>query len=275
MSLDPFKQRFPWWGSDLQTLANRFSPPLADLAPHASERLSFALRDGTGDTLLASLDRPAEPTVTRPLAIVVHGLTGAEDSAYVLSIARHLLDGGHTVLRLNLRGAGPSRPVCTGHYYAGRSQDFRALLELLPKHLTRDGIVAVGYSLGGAMLLKYLGEEGTATPLSAAASVSAPIDLAATCHRMMRPRNVLYHGYLLQQMKREATGEGAALSVAERAAILGSGTIREYDDGFIAPRHGFAGADDYYERCKPLRFMSGIRIPTDVLASLLVPARSS
>jgi predicted alpha/beta-fold hydrolase len=264
----PFAPRFPWWGSDLQTLANHFSPPPADLAPHASERLSFALRDGTGDTLLASLDRPAAPKAARPLAIVVHGLTGAEDSAYILNIACHLLDGGHTVLRLNLRGAGPSRPVCGGHYYAGRSQDFRHLLELLPKDLTRDGIVAVGYSLGGAMLLKYLGEEGATTPLSAAASVSAPIDLAITCRSMMRPRNWLYHYHMLANMKVEATAEGAKLSAAERTAILGAHTVWQYDDVFITPRYGFGDAADYYERCKPLRFLPDIRIPTLVLASL-------
>jgi len=268
LELPPFKSRFPWWGGDLQTLANRWRLPRTDVVPHASERLSFALRDGTADTLLAMLDRPVAPKAGRPLAIVIHGLTGAEDSAYILSIARHLLDRGHTVLRLNLRGAGPSRPVCGGHYYAGRSQDLRALLEVLPSELTRDGIVAVGYSLGAAMLLKYLGEEGSRTPLKGAASVSAPIDLAATCQSMMRPRNALYHSYLLRQMKREATGEGATLSATERSAILGSGSIRQYDDRFIAPRHGFADADDYYERCKPLRFMAGIRVPTLVLASL-------
>ncbi len=259
LSWPPFKPRFPWWGGDLQTLANRLRPSRAGLAPHASEPLSFALRDGTGDTLLAMLDRPAAPKPGRPLAIVIHGLTGAQNSAYILSMARHLLDHGHRVLRLNLRGAGPSRATCGGHYYAGRSQDFRAPLER---------IVAVGYSLGAAMLLKYLGEEGARTPLSAAASVSAPIDLSATCHCMMRPRNVFYHRFLLAQMKREATGQGAALSAAERAAILGSASIRAYDDLFIAPRHGFAGADDYYERCRPLRFMASIRVPTLVLAAL-------
>ena len=267
MSLDlpPFRPRFPWWSGDLQTLANRFYP-LPRLAPHRSERLPFKLSDG--DTLLSMLDHPAAPKAGRPLAIVIHGLTGAEDSAYVLSMARHLLDGGHRVLRLNLRGAGPSRGLCGSHYYAGRSQDFRELLTLLPGDLTQDGIVAVGYSLGAAMLLKYLGEEGTRTPLSAAASVSAPIDLAATCASMMRPRNRLYHGYLLGQMKREATGEGARLSPAERAAILGSCSIREYDDRFIAPRHGFGGADDYYRRCRPLAFMADIRVPTLILAAL-------
>jgi uncharacterized protein len=263
--LPPFKPRFPWWGGDLQTLAGRFGRAV-NLAPHASERLALKLPDG--DTLLGMLDRPAVPKPGRPLAIVIHGLTGAEDSPYMRSIARRLLDGGHMVLRLNLRGAGPSRPLCGGHYYAGRSQDFRAVLAVLPAELTGQGLVAIGYSLGGAMLLKYLGEEGARTPLVAAASVSAPIDLAATSHNMLRPRNRLYHHYLLRQMKREATGEGAALSEAERAAILGSRTIREYDDVFIAPHHGFADAEDYYERCKALAFMAAIRVPTLMLAAL-------
>ena len=218
MSLDPplfwppFRQRFPWWGGDLQTLANRLRPTHIELAPHRSERLSFPLSDGTDDTLLAMLDRPAAPEAGRPLAILIHGLTGAEDSLYILSMAHQLLDAGHAVLRLNLRGAGPSRAICGGHYYAGRSQDLRSLLVALPAALTKDGIVAVGYSLGGAMLLKYLGEEGTSTPLVAAASVSAPIDLSVACARMMRPRNVLYHRFLLSQMKIEATGAGASLS---------------------------------------------------------------
>jgi predicted alpha/beta-fold hydrolase len=172
------------------------------------------------------------------------------------------------VLRLNLRGAGPSRRLCGQHYYAGRSQDFRILLSLLPDELTRDGLVAVGYSLGGAMLLKYLGEEGRATPLRAAATVCAPIDLAVTCRHMMRRRNHLYHRYILDLMKAEATGEGAVVSPAERAAIMASRTVWDYDDFFIAPRYGFADAVDYYERCRPSRFMAGIGVPTLVLAAM-------
>lgn len=264
--LPPFQPRFPWWTGDLQTIANRLRAPDA-LAPHTSERLTFPLPDGTGDTLLASLDCPAAPRRGAPLAILIHGLTGAEDSRYIFSMARLLLDRGNRVLRLNLRGAGPSRALCGEHYYAGRSQDFRTLLAILPKELTADGAVAVGYSLGGAMLLKYLGEEGRAAPLLAAASVSAPIDLAVTCRYMMRRRNRLYHRYILDQMKVEATGAGAVVSAAERAAIMGSRTVWDYDDFFIAPRYGFASAEDYYERCRPTRFMGSIGIPTLVLAA--------
>ena len=269
MSLDlpPFRPRFPWWGGDLQTMANRLRRTAIDLASHASERLSFPLTDGTGDTLLATLHRPVVPRAGATLVLLIHGLTGSEDSSYILSQARLLLDRGHRVLRLNLRGAGPSRALCGGHYYAGRSQDFRTLLSLLPADLTQDGLAAVGYSLGGAMLLKYLGEEGAASPLKAAASVCAPIDLALTCRNIMRMRNGIYHHHLLSQMKIEALGEGAVLSVAERAGITNSRSVWEYDDVFIAPHYGFGSAENYYESCKPVRFMADIRVPTLMLAA--------
>ena len=85
---------------------------------------------------------------------------------------------------------------------------------------------------------------------------------------MMRPRNWLYHTYILAEMKtrgagrrRRAVGGGAG----DRA--LGSRSVREYDDRFIAPRYGFRGADDYYELCTPLSFMPEIRVPTLVLAA--------
>jgi predicted alpha/beta-fold hydrolase len=240
-------------------------PTPAARPPH-SERLSFRLADG--DTLLATIDRPARPQPGRPLVILIHGLTGSQDSLYVLSQAGVLAECGHRVLRLNLRGAGPSRAVCAGHYYAGRSQDFRELLSLLPAELSRDGVAAVGYSLGGAMLLKYLGEEGATAPLLAAASICAPIDLSATCRNMMRLRNRIYHRHILGEMKREATGKGAVLTPRERLAIRDSVSVWHYDETFIAPRHGFAGAEDYYARCSPLGFMADIRVPTLVLASL-------
>jgi uncharacterized protein len=268
LDLPPFKPRFPWWGADLQTIAIRLAPTLkTNLAPHCSERMYFPLSEGSGDTLLGMIDRPAEPAIGKPLVILIHGLTGCEDSAYILNTARHLLDRGHTVLRLNLRGAGPSRPFCREHYFVGRTADFRRVLALLPAELTSNGIMAVGYSLGGAMLLKYLGEEGSFSPLRAAASVCAPIDLSRTCQHMMRPRNRFYHSYILNGVKREALAEGADLTARERAAVAAVQSVWEYDELFISPRYGFNGAEDYYDLCKPLNFMPEIRVPTLVLAA--------
>ena len=119
LGFPPFRPRFPWWGGDLQTVASRLLPPAVDLGPHAAERLRFILPDGTGDTMLAMLHGPATPRAGAPLVLLIHGLTGSESSRYMLTMTHLLLERGHRVLRLNLRGAGPSRPLCSGHYYAG------------------------------------------------------------------------------------------------------------------------------------------------------------
>jgi predicted alpha/beta-fold hydrolase len=258
----PFRERAPWRGGDLQTVrnlvaGNRGAPP-----PAAGERLWFDL--GDGDRLAALLHRPTT-AAARPLAVLVHGLAGSEASAYLVATAGHLLAAGHPVLRLNLRGAGPSRATCRDAYHAGRTADFAAALAALPFDATQHGIVAVGYSLGGNMLLKHLGERGAAAGLRAAASVSAPLDLAAASRRFREPRNALYQRWLLGHMKREALADGSGLSPAERAAFAGARTVYDFDDRYVAPRHGFAGADDYYARCSAAGFLAGIAVPTLLL----------
>lgn len=267
LELPPFRPRFPWWGADLQTIAILLNPTPSDLAPHTSERVCFPMADRTGDILLGMLDRPQVPVDGRPLVVLLHGLTGSEDSPYILSAARMLLDRGHAVMRLNVRGAGPSRPYCTEQYHVGRTADFRRVLSQIPEELVRNGMIAVGYSLGGAMLLKYLGEEGAFAPLRAAVSICAPIDLLRTGQHMMRPRNWLYHRYLLRGIKAEATAAGAWLSEEERAIVRAARSVWEYDDRFISPRYGFMGAGDYYALCAPIHFMPEIRVPTMVLAA--------
>ena len=141
------------------------------------------------------------------------------------------------------------------------------MLSQLPDDLTDNGIAVVGYSMGGAMLLKYLGEEGSFSPLRAAATICAPLDLKRTCEHMQRPRNWLYHNYILADIKKETLAEGGELSAEEREIVRSVRSVREYDDRFIAPRYGFRDADDYYELCAPLNYMPEIRVPTMVLAA--------
>jgi predicted alpha/beta-fold hydrolase len=267
LELPPFRPRFPWWSADLQTIAVLLGTHETNLAPHSSERLCFCMADRSGDILLGMLDRPTQPLAGRPLVILIHGLTGCESSSHVLNGARHLLDRGYSVLRLNLRGCGASRPYCREHYHIGRTADFRQVLWQLPEDLTDNGIVAVGYSMGGAMLLKLLGEEGSYSPLRAAATICAPLDLMQTCRHMSRPRNWLYHAYILNDLKKEALADGGRMSAEERAIVSGVRSVFEYDDKFIAPRYGFRGAVDYYELCSPLNYMPEIRVPTMVIAA--------
>lgn len=267
LDLPPFRPRFPWWNADLQTIAVVLAGYSVDLSPHSSERLCFCMADRSGDILVGMLDRPAEPRADRPLVILVHGLTGCENSSHVVNAARHLLDRGYRVLRLNLRGCGASRPYCREHYHIGRTADFRRILAQLPDDLTADGVVAVGYSMGGAMLLKYLGEEGAFSPLRAAATICAPLDLLQTAEHMMRPRNWLYHTYLLNDLKKETLAPGGELVDEERHVVRMARSLRELDDRFISPRYGFRDAEDYYSLCSPLHYMPEIRVPTMVLAA--------
>ena len=262
-TVPPFRERAPWFGGDLQTLRNviRGTPP--DLP--FGERLLLPVSGG--DRLAARLDRRAGP-IARPLVVLVHGLAGSEASRPVVASMRHLFGQDWPVLRLNLRGALPSCPTAAGHYHAGRTEDLAEALRALPADLTRYGIVLLGHSLGGNLVLKFMGEGGHGLPVLAAVAVSTPIDLAATCARMMTRRNFVYHRYMLDAMKREALAPGAAVSAAERAAIAAVRNVYEFDDRFIAPRFGYRDAQDYYESNAAKHFLAGIARPTLVLHAL-------
>ena len=258
MALD-FLPRFPWLTGDLQTLRNTLVRPRIELSPWPERRLELDL--GDGDRLLAKLHLPAGPQVKPPL-LLIHGLTGCEDSFYLRGTAAHFLRLGHAVVRLNLRGAGPGRALARGHYHAGRSADLRrALVELAaPLPEIERGLLAMGYSLGGNMLMKLLGEGELPLPILAAASISAPIDLKATQVRMMQPRNALYHRYLLSRMKAESTADTKVLAEVR--------SVWSFDEKVVAPANGFAGAEDYYARCAAKGYWRGIAVPTLILSAL-------
>jgi len=264
-----FLARPPWWGGDLQTIRNYLRKPAIALDPYPAEPLEFPMLDGSDDVLVATLNRPLSTDGPRPLVVLIHGLTGCETSTYMQASARYLLERGHPVLRLNLRGAGPSRPRCRLQYHAGRTEDLRTVVGRMDGRLAANGIVIVGFSLGGNMLLKYLGEQGRRAPLLGAVGVSAPIDLKATQLRLMQRRNRRYHDHLLGRMKEEIAAPDSQLSDLERAGLDTISSVYEFDDRVVAPRNNFASADDYYARCSAKNLLGEIRVPT-----LLIHARN-
>ena len=260
-----FRSRPPWWGGDLQTLRNMLVGRHPDLSPYPAVDMRLPMRDGSGDHLVGALHAPApasQVSASRPLAVLIHGLTGCQDSLYMLRSAAAFLATGYPVLRLSLRGAGPSRPLCRFQYHAGRSEDLRDALLGLPAEVTANGLVLVGYSLGGNMLLKFLADYGRDFPVLAAGSVSAPIDLAESSRRFLDRRNWLYHRWLLARMKEETlAGPADALTAEERARVTQAATVLAFDDMHVAPRNGFAGAADYYAKCSALGFLPAIEVP--------------
>jgi predicted alpha/beta-fold hydrolase len=229
------------------------------LSRWSAERIHFEA--GDGDTLNGVLHRPQ--AATGRIVVLVHGLTGCEDSAYVRATARHLLLAGRPVLRLNLRGAPPSRATCRRMYHAGRSDDLALVFDrLADRGDAPGGIDAVGYSLGGNVLLKHLSETGGASPVSRAVAVSAPLDLATVSRRLEAPRNRFYHRWLLARMQADWRGGPLDLTDRQRAALDEARSIRAFDDQVVAPANGFADADDYYARCSSGPLLRQIVRPT-------------
>ena len=269
---DDFVERPPWIGADLQTLRNSFLPQ----PNHLRNSISILLPMRDGDRLTASLNIPHEQ-IDKPLLILVHGLTGSENSANIIAAANYLVQKSWPVLRLNLRGATPTRPLAQGHYHAGKTEDLREAINQLPQHLLEHGAVLIGHSLGGNLILKFLGEGLRDEKIIGGVAISSPLLLRDACSQMMKPRNFFYHRHILKAMKDEALAPGAMLSEIEINAISTARSIYDFDHNFIAPLFGFKGADDYYKKNSSKEFLSGINKPTLIIHALddpWIPAQS-
>lgn len=266
INLPAFRPRPPWLTGDLQTLRNPLIGKAPDLSPWPAERLRIETEDASGDTLLATLHRQ-QGGAGEAVAVIIHGLAGCEDSLYVMRTARDLLHAGWSVMRVNLRGAGPSRPLCRENFNAGRTGDIRLFIDYARERLGFQQVIPIGFSLGGNAVLKLLGEYGGRAPargVPAAISVSAPIDLAATSRRVLAPRNWIYQRYILQHMKRGVLAT-PGLSAAMRQAIRGVPNVWRFDDVFTAPSGGYADAAEYYARNSAMHFLPRIEVPALII----------
>ena len=264
VSFPHFRPRLPWLGGDLQTLRNTFMRPSPDFAPYPSERLFLKMNDGSGDALWALANRPSHDA-GKPTVVLVHGLTGCETSRNIMVSAAYHLSQGYPVIRLNLRGAGPSLGTCEGHYHAGRSADLRDAITALPNRLKSAGLFVVGVSLGGNVVLKYMAENESMDYILGAAAVCAPIDLRAAQQRIMEPRNAIYHRHLLRSMKQDALLWTEKNANSVRGALPKINSVYDFDDLIVAHHNGFDGAEDYYKRSSAKPLLGQIDKPTLLL----------
>ena len=262
-----FHPRRPWLGADLQTLRNRLRRPLirplqTRLARQA-EILEIPLPHSPGDRLRAGINAPDRLIMPKPMVLLIHGLTGCESSDNIVSSAWHFLKQGHPVARLNLRGAGPGAALAESMYHAGLTDDLRAVIAGLKKHpLAGQGLVAMGVSLGGNMLLKYLGEAGMDSGLRAAVSVSAPISLKLAQRRIETVRNFIYHRVLLHDMLQGLRSLPRMLEPLTDFDFRRIQRIYDFDNLVVAGFHGYRDADHYYRENSACAFLGAIRTPT-------------
>lgn len=208
----------------------------------------------------------------RRTAVLVHGLGGSTRSAYLQRAARALFEAGHHVVGLDLRGAGLGAARSTKLYHAGIEPDVRVALEHLGRdHRVRD-LWLIGFSLGGQVSLFSAARWGDTPPagLRGVIGVCPPLDLAAASRRIEAPRARPYLRYVMTSLIDGAVALKRrlpdALAVSERD-LLRLTTIREYDERVIAPMHGFASADAYYEACSAGPRLGDLRIEAHVIAA--------
>ncbi len=250
----------PWWlpGGHLQTIAAALAP-----APRVAWRRE---RWDTPDGDFIDLDWAGS---SGPLLALFHGLEGGSSSHYARSIAAQALARRWRCVVPHFRGCSGVINRLPRAYHSGDSEE----LDWILRRLRPD--FAVGVSLGGNVLLKWLGERGSeaATIVQRAAAASAPLDLAAAGRALDRGVNRrLYTRVFLTTLKAKVFAKMALRRVAiDERRLARARTLHEFDDLFTAPQHGFRDADDYWARASSAPWLEHIRVPTLVLNALNDP----
>lgn len=267
MNCSPTPFRPAGWlpGGHLQTLWNPFCRR-APLLQRRRERLWLA----DGDFIDLDWHGPHEADV--PLVLVLHGLTGSSSSLYVLGLQQQLANRNWASVALNWRGCSGEPNRLPRAYHSGASDDLAEVIGHLQAARPLAPLYAVGYSLGGNVLLKYLGETGQAAPLQKAVAVSVPFRLDQCADRIGLGFSRVYQAHFMREMvgyvkakQRLFSRQGKTehLATLERLGSLhGMRTFWDFDGRFTAPLHGYADATDYYRRASSRYFLPDIRIPT-------------
>lgn len=204
-----------------------------------------------------------------PLVVVLHGLEGSARSGYACELYRQLGRRGLGTVGLNFRSCSGELNRAPRLYHSGETSDLSFVLEVLSGRFPGRPLAAAGVSLGGNVLLKHLGEVGSASPLAAAAAVSVPFDLAAGSDHMESGFARLYVEALLRPLRAKVLARSAELDGRiDLPRAIAARTFREFDDAATAPLHGFADAEEYYRRSSSGPLLGSIRVPTAVIHAL-------
>ncbi len=195
------------------------------------------------------------------VAVISHGLEGSTSRAYVRGMARTLKGHGWDALAWNLRGCSGEPNHKLRLYHSGATDDLDAVVQHARKRY--DMVALVGFSLGGNMTLKYLGERGTDTSVLRAAVFSVPVDLASSSVALARWGNALYMRYFLRSLRGKVETKARQFpGEIDTAGLRGLRDFRGFDDRYTATLHGFEDAADYWARSSSKPFLPSIRVPT-------------
>jgi hypothetical protein len=265
--------RAPWWlpGAHSQTIYAALAAPRPRIV-YRRERWDTPDGDFIDIDRVEDQDRGSriEDRGQIPLVVLFHGLEGSSRSPYALALMAAVREKGWRGVVVHFRGCSGELNRLPRAYHSGDSAEIDWILRRLRPRNPR--LFAVGVSLGGNALLKWLGEKGASARdvIERAAAVSAPVDLMAAGNALDRGFNLVYVRHFLVTMKKKSLAKLARYpGLFDAARVRASRTLREFDDLVTAPLHGFRGTDDYWTRASSKPGLGEIRVPT-----LIVNARN-
>jgi uncharacterized protein len=258
----------------LQTIVGNYLKRLNHLPPPEKQLVEVSPATATqisSQVLCHCHWQPEDVRASRPTAIIVHGLEGSSNSQYVIGNSNKLWSAGCNIVRMNMRNCGGTEALTPTLYHSGLSNDVLAVMNFFITRHELESISLIGYSMGGNLVLKLVGELGPSAPhqLRSVIGVSPAIDLGPSADALHLPQNRVYElkflRALLQRFRRKATLFPRAYDPNRATGIH---SLREFDDQITALYSGFSGADDYYHRAAAARVLENIAVPTLVLHAL-------
>ena len=251
--------RAPWWlkSAHLQTMFGTLfrRPPAIGLR---RERIELA----DGDFL----DLDWTPGARGPVVLVLHGLEGSSDSPYARGMLETVHAHGWRGVVMHFRGCSGVPNRLPRSYHSGDTGDLSEVAARLEAREDVSALAVVGYSLGGNVLLKWLGEQGPGASVAAAVAVSVPYTLSVAADRLAKGLSRIYQRHLIADLHAKLQrkfSRGASPIDVELAG--NSRNFWEFDDRVTAPLHGFDGVHDYYTRSSSRQYLAAIRVPTLML----------
>ena len=228
----------------------------------------FSLEDG--DFLECHWHNKPQINSTTPIITLFHGLAGSYKSPYIQGLMSEAKKNGFATVLMHFRGCSGKENILPRSYHSGDSGDALSWINTLSLRYPNSKLFGVGYSLGGNMLLKLLGEAGEKSPLNAAVSVSAPLQLDVCADAMNRGFSKFYQHILLKDLnlsleKKFDKHDMKKFITIEKKDIKSLKTFWEFDGAYTAPVHGFSSALDYYTRCSSKQFLKSIVTPTLII----------
>jgi len=255
---EPFRAA-PWLpGPHGQTIAGRL---LRRPAMPRFERVRLDTPDGD----FVDLDFPPSPGPDAPLVLLLHGLEGSARRGYAILTYHELAKRGIASVGLNFRSCSGEPNRLPRFYHSGDTDDIRYVLDYLEKRFPGRRLGAIGFSLGGNALLKYLGEEAEAAAgrVNAAVAVSVPYDLGAGADLLNSSfMGRFYTNIFIRSLVEKTESKKHLLNGRfDVERMRRARSFRAFDDAVTAVLHGFDGADDYYRRSSSAQFVGRIRVP--------------